>query len=366
MGEAPKKCGRADAASEQTLQRRALGLSAFSARKLAHFGFALIAQECAEVCGHLAAPHVQARRHGTIATVDLSDRCCSVGAVVLLIVVGVGCGPKTATRDIDLDVSVMAGSKPGEVVVVGEGRVCEGKLSIDVEVDSDDRTIVLSGRGRVPDNRDGYCYRYIDTGGGGTIGTEKSKAVILEPDVWVLRAEDGDSSIEFDTTTGAVESSFPYATLTESRAALEEQRALEPQRQATEVITARLAETLAEIDVTSSNSFRCEFDDELDDDDVRFLTSCVLDLARSPANRTLVGEPLIPESFFNDIGCARPQETAFPDKDWTVDCDVVVDGYAGQLTILGERGEYRNRDSTGSPSVGSYWGWGSDFVVWVK
>ncbi len=73
-------------------------------------------------------------------TMRLPDRCRFAGAVALLVVLGVGCAPKTVTRDIALDVNVAAGSEPGAVVVVGEGRVCEGELSVDVDVDEDGRT----------------------------------------------------------------------------------------------------------------------------------------------------------------------------------------------------------------------------------
>ena len=99
----------------------------------------------------------------------------------------------------------------------------------------------------MPNNEFGYCDRYIDTGGEGRSERDVSESIRLDPGTYSVRNVDGTSVIEFKLDSGAVTSSFPYATLAEAADVATERLALKPKREATIAIADELDRSLERV-----------------------------------------------------------------------------------------------------------------------
>ena len=272
-----------------------------------------------------------------------------VGALGLVLLCA--CSPKTRVVPRELSLDTKATADPsGRVVLIASGYTCDDELDVETLVDDSSRTVIASGSGPVPDNDDGYCDRYIDTGGTGTELTTRSVHLDLDDGRWTIRSKHGRDSdfgqIEIVIDSGSIESSYPWKTLKQKADEEAAEAAMEPHRLATEAVAKAMSAAWFPTDPRDPVC-RPASDPSVE---VRYLTSCDLSVeVHSPDfyGRTSAeygpGQTPMPPEVLEAVGCtapktAEPVDPYHPKRStWLLNCDLGGDVAPGwTLEIRGE------------------------------
>jgi hypothetical protein len=271
-----------------------------------------------------------------------------------------GCGPATSHDVVNVELGEVS-ADGSHVTVRSIGRVCS---DFEMQLHRSDSIIIVSGTGRVPDNDDGLCSKYLDTSGGeGTTPREASSTLRLDPGSYTVRNLEGTSAIEFQLGPRGFTSSFPYSTMKEFETVVAQRLALQPQRVSSAVLAAEVESKVATTTALREET-RCEYLADMtflntpaDDPN---LTICTIDSGALPT---------VPDSGpFNalqlaDFGCVgKPVEVDLDFDEWDVSCslerpDLAIGGDEPTLRI---RAHYR--DGSG-PHVRL---WLAPLSVWVE
>ncbi len=249
-----------------------------------------------------------------------------VGILTLLLLAS--CSPKTKIVPIQLSLDTKATPDPsGRLILLASGYTCGDKLEVTTSVNKSSKTITVSGSGPVPDNENGYCYRYIDTGGSGTESTTRAVPVELDDGQWTVRSErggeDADGQIEVIVDGSSIKSSTPWRTFEQKTDEAAAEAAMEPHRQATEAVANALS--TAWLPEWPRDPV-CTVDPGAPE---RYFTTCTLGLngLGPDGHGSLildVGQTPMPPEVLEAVGCSSPRTSEPIDgpADWVLTCEL--------------------------------------------